>query len=54
MANGSYNLYIAELRKTFSEYRHTHFAEQDGLFEQRPEGDAVVFKREHVDNNLLI
>jgi len=46
--------YIAMLRVKFSEYRRARFAGHDNLFEQRPEGDAVVFNREHVAANLLI
>src|ERR1035437_1501202 len=46
--------YIAELRKRFSEYRGSHFGGQDNLFEHRVAGDAVVFKRDFAEHNLLI
>ena len=47
------NAYITELRRGFGDYRKSHFAGRGELFEPRPEGDAVVFKREFVENNLL-
>lgn len=46
--------YIAGLRRNFSEYRRSRFAGQDGLFEPRAKGGAVVFSRGEVENNLLI
>jgi hypothetical protein len=46
--------YIVGLRKNFSEYRKISFAGQDDLFENRVDGDAVVFKREFSERNLII
>ena len=46
--------YIVGLRKNFSEYRKISFAGQDNLFENRVDGDAVVFKREFSERNLII
>jgi hypothetical protein len=47
-------LYIEGLQGNFSKYRSSRFAGQDDLFEPRPDGAAIVFRRGHVANNLLI
>jgi hypothetical protein len=46
--------YLAELRTRFAIYRDAYFPDRSDWFEPRAHGDAVVFKREHRDCNLLI
>jgi hypothetical protein len=46
--------YAAALRAAFRAYRLSRFAAHDHLFQQRPDGEALVFDREHVAANLLI
>jgi hypothetical protein len=45
--------YITGLQRNFSKYRDSRFAGLEDLFEIH-KGGAVVFKPEHVENNLLI
>jgi hypothetical protein len=45
MANSeATRLYTSNLRSKFDSYRHARFPGQDHLFEQRPDGEAVVFE----------
>ena len=46
--------YIVALRQQFAEYRKVHFAGQEHLFEDRPEGDAVVWAADHQDKNVMV
>ena len=46
--------YLAELRAGFAIYRDAYFPDKNHWFEPRNDGDAVVFKREHRDCNLLV
>lgn len=48
------SIYIGVLRTGFSNYRRARFAGQDQIFQPRLEGDAVVFRKGHVDSNVLI
>jgi hypothetical protein len=46
--------FVRMLRSKFHDYRRQHFDGKDNLFQPRPEGDAVVFLKEHAAANLLI
>jgi hypothetical protein len=46
--------YIAALRKQFAEYRNVRFAGQEHLFEDRAEGEAVVWAAAHQDKNVMV
>jgi hypothetical protein len=46
--------YLTELRTGFAIYRDASFPDRRDWFEPRADGDAVVFKRERRDCNLLI
>ena len=46
--------YITQLQGGFGQYRRARFSGRDHLFEDRPGGGAVVFRKEHAVSNLLI
>jgi hypothetical protein len=46
--------YLTQLRKGFSEYRDAYFVAGSNVFEDRAEGEAVVFKSAYRDQNLII
>jgi hypothetical protein len=50
----AFSAYRAMLRSTFSAYRHRRFAGRDSIFEERQNGGAIVFGRDHATANLLI
>jgi Restriction Endonuclease associating with ARP len=46
--------YASQLHDGFKEYRNRRFAREPSLFELRPAGGPVVFRRNHADKNILV
>ncbi|WP_166299109.1 PGN_0703 family putative restriction endonuclease [Bradyrhizobium sp. 2S1] len=46
--------YQTDLRRSFAAYRSAYFSDHLDWFEPRPPGGAVVFTKQHRENNLLI
>lgn len=50
----NYSEYEKSLFESFGSYRQTRFSGQDDLFEDRPSGGVVVFRKESREANVLV